>query len=115
MRSPTISKAQLAAAGWARSDDPAHRSKLTARYQHAAGWTIEHCGHSTAMHPYLVRDPKGRVVLTGAAHGQRRPDFGTAWWNLDQIVRWMATLDAHELEHGLRWFEIPGNRPRLLD
>lgn len=100
-----MSTAELAAAGWQRVDQIDRRSKLTARYQHSAGWTLEHCGHPTALHPYLLRDPQGRWVLTGMTGPQRRPDYGTAWWNLRQVCEWMATLSALELERGPSWFE----------
>lgn len=104
---PPISKRELDLAGWVRADPRPWRTKLDSRYQHRDGWTLEHCGHQTAIHPWLLFDPKGRLVLTGAAGPMCRPDFGTAWWTLRQVVEWVTTLDSHERENGLRWFTSP--------
>ena len=105
MRRATISSSELARRGWVRSDPRPRNSKLDAKYEHVDGWRLEHCGHQTAHHPWLLLDPKGRVVLAGAAGTHKRPDFGAAWNTLDEATEFVATLDRYEREHGLRWFD----------
>lgn len=82
-----IGTAQLAAFGWKRTDGGG--SKLHAVYTHAKGWTLEHCGHPTANHPYLLRDSRGRIVLTGAKYS-KRADFGRAWDSLRHAAEFLA-------------------------
>lgn len=87
-RPAAIGTAQLAALGWKRVDGG--KSKLDSRYAHTAGWTLVHCGHPTANHPYLLRDPQRRVVLNGVlAPPAHRADFGTAWANLRAAAEWL--------------------------
>lgn len=71
-----IGRAQLAREGWARVDGGS--GKCSAEYRHTSGWRLQHCGHPTANHPYLLIDPKGRAVLTGAKISGRA-DYGRAW------------------------------------
>lgn len=36
------------------------------RWSHCDGWLLEHCGHPTALHPWALYAPNGRMILTGA-------------------------------------------------
>lgn len=104
MRPPPVSRAKLARAGWARTDQRPWRSKLDARYEHLDWWRLSHCGHPTALHPWVLTDPKGRLVLTGVTGPAVRPDYGTAWTTLRQAIEWVSSLDRFEREEGPRWF-----------
>lgn len=112
-RRTPISKAELLRRGWVRVD-PRPWSKTAARYAHARGWAIAHSGHATDMHPFLLWDPQGRLVLTGALHAEPpRPDYGTAWWTLEQATGYVLTLRGRELEQGPD--RHPDELPRLLE
>jgi hypothetical protein len=78
-----ISPKELKSLGW----EPSGQRRC---YQHKAGWTLEHCGHPTALYPYLLRDAAGNVYLTGAAVSGRA-DFGTAWPTVASAVDFVAT------------------------
>lgn len=108
-----ITTAELGRRGWRRTDPEPRRSKCSAQYAHVDGWRLQHCGHQTAIHPWILRDPKGRPVLTGAAFEKRRPDYGTCWWNLEQATAYVAGLDSHERWNGPRWFSTPAGRTFL--
>lgn len=41
---------------WRRTDD-GWTGKCGARYEHPAGYHIEHCGHPTALWPYALYGP----------------------------------------------------------
>jgi hypothetical protein len=73
-----ISPKELKALGWERvrrSDAP----HLFGRdFTHRDGWRITHCGHPTALWPYILEDPAGRMILTGAEISGRA-DYGVAW------------------------------------
>ena len=77
-----ISPKELAAKGWKR----AHGYRT---FVHQDGWRISHCCHPTALWPYLLVDPAGRVILTGAAVSGRA-DFGTAWPSIASAVEYVA-------------------------
>jgi len=65
-----ISPKELRAHGWA---------PLAGRYRcyiHRAGWWLEHCGHPTALWPYLLRDPDGAAHL--APNGRAWPTVAAA-------------------------------------
>lgn len=87
-RRTPFSPTEMARRGWTRTD-PRPWSKLNARWRHASGWTLEHCGHPTALWPWLLRDPTGLRVLTGVTMGNP-PDFGTAWPDLRRAVEWLG-------------------------
>ncbi len=88
-RGRSISAKQLRDAGWTalpRTD------KAGRDYLHGAGWRIEHCGHPTALWPYLLIDPDGGIVLAGAAGPLRNPTYGTAWSTVQKAVNYVATI-----------------------
>ena len=39
----------------------------TRKYRHASGWLVFHCGHPTALWPWGVHDPDGRMHTSGDA------------------------------------------------
>ena len=65
-----ISPSALRKLGWSPAG---YRS-----YVHRDGWYIQHCGHPTALWPYLLYAPDGRPIMTGAAFG-KPADHGKAW------------------------------------
>lgn len=79
-------------------------------YVHRAGWRIEHCGHPTALWPYLLLDPDGGIVLMGAAGPMRNPVYGTAWRTIRQAMDYVAAtgLTRREFLKICRW-STPGN------
>lgn len=112
MRRKSLSSAELARRGWKRSDPKPWRTKLDARYEHVDGWKLAHCGHPTAHHPYLLTDPLGRVVLTGAHFGRsRNPEFGTAFDTLRDASDYVRSLDRWERENGPRGFAGSAVKP----
>lgn len=97
-----ISPKQLRDAGWTalpRTD------KAGRDYRHRDGWRIEHCGHPTALWPYLLIDPDGGIVLAGAAGPLRNPTYGTAWSTVRKAVDYVATvgLTRRQLLRACRW------------
>jgi hypothetical protein len=46
---------------WRRVDQG--HGKTFARYEHPAGYLIEHCGHPTALWPYALYGPDGAMIL----------------------------------------------------
>lgn len=48
-------------APWRRVDGSA--GKCGAVYEHPAGYTIQHCGHPTALWPYALYGPDGLMIL----------------------------------------------------
>jgi len=76
------------AVGWARVD-PRPWSKITARWEHPSGWQIQHCGHPTAHHPWMLYSPEGAFVRTGAVRGAR--DVGGPWSSLIEPMDYVAT------------------------
>lgn len=51
------------------------------------GWVVAHCGHPTALWPWAVYDPAGRLHLSGnACH------LGVAFRRLDEALR---HVEAH--------------------
>ena len=82
-----ISPKELALHGWTPDAKPLwHFGRC---YTHKDGWHISHCGHPTAHYPYILRDPDGRMILTGAAWGNP-PTFGTAWPTVASAVDFVA-------------------------
>lgn len=61
-------------APWRRTDDGV--GKMGSRYAHPKGYTIEHCGHPTALWPYALYGPDGQMILA--------PN-GRAWQKLEHI------------------------------
>ncbi len=88
----------MAAARWQRSG-PACKGQWTWN-----GWVIQHCGHPTALYPYLLFHPDGRVVTLGevvppdapmwAAEQRRRrrmpitPETSAKWARLAAAQQW---------------------------
>ena len=83
-----ISPKELRAHGW--TAEPKQRYTAGRSYWHRDGWHISHCGHPTALWPYILRTPAGDMVLTGAAFGNP-PDYGTAWPSVASAVDYVAT------------------------
>lgn len=73
--------------GWRRTDDTGQ--KCSAVWEHPTGWRLEHCGHPTALHPWLLIAPDGRVHKSGAVSGD--PDLGRAWDRLDEAMDYAAS------------------------
>lgn len=71
--------------GW--TDVSIGRSKCGRRFRHSSGWRIEHCGHPTALWPWAVYDPQGRIHTSGDAC-----DFGHAFRLLDDAF---AHVERH--------------------
>src|SRR3954471_18568760 len=84
-----ISPKELRSRGWTALPRPDNHP-ASKQYRHAEGWRIEHCGHPTALWPYALFDPAGRMICTGAAFGNP-PDFGTAWPSVASAVDFVAT------------------------
>lgn len=74
----------MAAAGWTRVD-PRPWSKCSARWSHVLGWKLTHCGHPTAHYSWILTNPLGNVILTGAMFSGN-PRHGTHWPNLALAV-----------------------------
>lgn len=85
-----ISPKQLAAAGWRSL--PRTPGIFGRDYAHVDGWKIQHCGHPTALWPYLLIDPAGEIVLMGAAGPLQNPTYGTAWSSVKQAVEYVANV-----------------------
>lgn len=49
-------------APWQRTSG-ASGGKCGARYDHPTGYTIQHCGHPTALWPYALYAPDGEMIL----------------------------------------------------
>lgn len=81
----TITSKELRSAGWSADPKPAYRC-----YTHPSGWKIQHCGHPTALWPYLIFDPSGKPILTGAAFGNPAT-YGTAWPTVSSAVDYVST------------------------
>ena len=96
MRLPAPSAKAMAAAGWTRVD-PRPWGKCSARWVHSRGWRIEHCGHPTANHPWVLYAPDGRMILTGVQYGNP-PTYGTAWNSLADVIEWVASAAARTYE-----------------
>jgi len=73
-----ISPKELAVNGWEKFGSRFEPGNFGRKYVHRNGWTISHCGHPTALWPYVLEDPDGRMILTGAAVSGRA-DYGVAW------------------------------------
>jgi len=83
-----ISPKELKSHGWTMA--PKHPYAAGRNYAHKDGWKITHCGHPTALWPYILEDPAGNMILTGAAFGNPR-HFGTAWPTVASAVDYVAT------------------------
>jgi len=83
-----ISPALAAELGWTRVD-PRPWGKVTARWEHRGGWRLEHCGHPTALRPWILTAPDGREVRTGVWVGMSR-EHGTTWERLARAMIWVA-------------------------
>lgn len=72
-----ISPKELAAKGWTPCGG---RS-----YKHASGWTIQHCGHPTALWPYALYRPDGRMIL--APSGRAWPTVASAVDHVAEVLQ----------------------------
>lgn len=87
----SASHKQMGEAGWRRVDAKPW-GKLAAFWRHRAGWTLQHCGHPTALRPWILRDAAGEMWLTGAQYATPpNRTFGTAWPSLADVVEFLAT------------------------
>ncbi|HKD62356.1 MAG TPA: hypothetical protein VKB47_17970 [Terracidiphilus sp.] len=89
MRDNPVSQKELAGRGWICTRRGLGKH---ARYAHRDGWMLEHCGHATALTPWILRDRDGRMILTGAAGEHKNPEFGTAWPTLRAATDYVATI-----------------------
>jgi hypothetical protein len=88
LRPTPISHKQAAALGWTRIDGIP--GKLRALWAHTSGWRLGHCGHPTALYPWALFDPKGRMHLSGANGPAKNPTFGVAWSDLREPMTYVA-------------------------
>lgn len=100
LRAPPVSPKEMARMGWTRTDGG--KGKVGARWQHRDGWSLVHCGHPTALHPWALYDPKGRMHTTGYPVSGR-PVFGVAWRNLKAAAEYVrdhgpAAIEAMDRE-----------------
>lgn len=96
MRRAAISHKAMAAAGWRRVDARPW-GKLAAFWDHRHGWTLQHCGHPTALRPWILRDAAGEMWLTGAQYATPpNRDFGTAWPSLSHAVEFVTNHENLE-------------------
>jgi hypothetical protein len=86
-----ISPKELRLRGW--TAEPKHKYLAGRDYAHKDGWHISHCGHPTAHWPYILTDPSGATILTGAAFGNP-PNYGTAWPTVASAVDYVASQEA---------------------
>lgn len=84
-----ISPKELRSLGWEKTGSRFEPGNFGRKYTHRDGWTISHCGHPTANWPYILEDPEGRVLLTGAAFSDRA-DYGTAWPSVASAVDYVT-------------------------
>lgn len=84
-----ISPKEMLSLGWVTNPKP--EGHFGRSYTHKDGWKISHCGHPTAIWPYLLEDPDGRIILTGAAGPLKRADYGVAWPTVAAAVDFVAT------------------------
>lgn len=83
----TISHAAMRRHGWERVDG---RKDKFARWLHTeSGWGLAHCGHPTALRPWALVRPDGRLVCSDVRFGGP-PNFGVAWASLREPVEWFA-------------------------
>jgi hypothetical protein len=83
----TISHKGMRQLGWTRVDGG--KGKVNARWLHTTGWVLAHCGHPTALHPWMLVRPDDRLVCTGVLGGHP-PNFGHAWNTLREAAEWYA-------------------------
>jgi len=85
-----ISAKELRSLGWEKTGsrfDPGNFGRV---YTHRDGWKISHCGHPTALWPYILEDPNGHMILTGAAFSNS-PHRGTAWPTVASAVDFVSS------------------------
>ena len=59
-------------------------------YRSDTGWTIEHCGHPTALWPYALFNPAGEMIL--AVNGRAHQTVAAAKAFAEDQVREVATV-----------------------
>lgn len=77
-----ISHAAMRNLGWERVD-PRPWGKLNAAWDHVDGWKLRHCGHPTALTPWMLYDPDGEQVR--APNGKHWPTLKDAVARADEI------------------------------
>lgn len=97
MRHPILSPAAMARLDWVRGG---HAGKIGARWRRADGWSLVHCGHPTALRPWILTDPSGTDHRTGGRVGNR--EFGTTWERLADAVAYVETISPHQAPHQAR-------------
>lgn len=55
--------------GWSMVSPPILRGKAATQRHDASGWTVEHCGHPTALWPYLLRHDERPETIVVAPNG----------------------------------------------
>jgi len=64
-------------AGWERLSEPG--DKLSSCWRHTSGWVVLHCGHQTALWPYMALDPEQRGTYVMSATGRGFANLGHAF------------------------------------
>jgi hypothetical protein len=90
--SGAVSHKQAARLGWQRVDNRA-AGKVGAEWRHRDGWRLEHCGHPTALWPWLLVSPAGDVHCTGGAYHDD-PTVGFAWPTLAEAMTYVRRVEA---------------------
>jgi hypothetical protein len=87
----------MAELGWHRVDRRPW-TKLHARWAHRDGWKLVHCGHPTAIWPWGLYDPSGRMHCTALTTGGSDPTCGVAWRDLRSAVDYVAEMGLRALK-----------------
>lgn len=88
---------------WTRLSRPG--SKLDARWRHASGWVVFHCGHMTAIWPYAAQDPDhpDAVTANGANGGRGWRTLAHAFAAIEGVLEGrLRTYADGPCRHGVR-------------
>lgn len=75
--------------GWTKTSDG--MGGVGSSWVHHEGWTLEHCGHPTALRPWILRDAQGAEVRTGVVVSGN-PKNGTTWQTMARAVDYVRTV-----------------------
>jgi hypothetical protein len=59
-------------------------------WRHSSGWSVEHCGHPTALWPYLLISPEGKPVVS--FNGRGFTSMLAAQWAVKAIAAGMISI-----------------------
>jgi hypothetical protein len=85
-----------AAPAWTRNGA---RSKCSARWRHASGWTVAHCGHPTALHPYHLIDPARPGALIVSHNGGAFTHLADAKRAVEGLISGELATEAYRGRH----------------